>query len=103
MERGLKDWGGVTWAALDICRELIGPVRGAYHAGLPGRYHPLGTSCSRQLERTGFSPRKHGHLPLKQKSALQRPELGWPFHGDLLPFLQADGDCWLFIKLAINK
>lgn len=47
-----------------------------------------------------------GAMPLPSQleaPALQQLGPGWPFCGDLLPFLQADGDGWLFIKLAINK
>lgn len=101
MGRRLEGLVGDKLAAVGICAELIGPAPGgpsvlSYLGGVP----PWGLlrDWPRQASPLGAMP-----PPSQLKApALQQLGLGWPFCSHLLPFLQADGDCWLFIKLAIN-
>lgn len=102
MERELKGLGGDKLAAMGIWEALIGPAPGSpsaltYLGGIP----PWG--LLRDWPRWAF-PLGALSPPSQLKApALQQLGLGWPSCAYLLPFLQADGDCWLFIKLAINK
>lgn len=93
--RGLSNWAGDDRAAVDICGELACQRWLPWKASLPGDSQPPA--------KTGVpSESRHRH-PVGGSSCSPVTGAWRPFCGYLLLFLQADGDCWLLIKLAINK